>query len=231
MLKSEKHIKNLNCSDEVVGIREDRALQTVSQLNLSNISINPDQCYGRSGFSFLNLIPKAVGERTDKDQDDRGRDEPVRGCRKAGEIQRPSPFIFCRASKNTVRWWRLRSLELISGAPEVTPFSISQAHLNFCRTSKNKEVCHATAGESPAINFAHPASQSTSAGDLETGDKVVDRQHRKTTYGTTNEPVGFDSLKRGLAYAGMGNQSPYSTVGRSIASHHLWCGAIFMGEI
>ena len=99
----------------------------------------------------------------------------------------------------------------------------------FCRASKHKEVCHATAGESPAINFAHPASQSTSAGDLETGDKVVDRQHRKTTYGTTNEPVGFDSLKRGLAYAGMGNQSPYSTVGRSIASHHLWCGAIFIG--
>jgi len=27
-----------------------------------------------------------------RDQEDIGRDEPVRGCRKAGEIQRPSPF-------------------------------------------------------------------------------------------------------------------------------------------
>ena len=53
-------------------------------------------------------------------------------------------------------------------------------------------------------SFAHSASQSTSAGDLETGDKVVDRQHRKTTYGTTNEPVGFDSLNCGLACVGMG---------------------------
>ena len=46
------------------------------------------------GAFLLNPIPKAVGERRDKDQDDRGRDEPVRGCRKAGEIQRPSPLTF-----------------------------------------------------------------------------------------------------------------------------------------
>jgi len=57
---------------------------------------------------------------------------------------------------------------------------------------------------SGAFLFAHSAIQSTSAGGLETGDKVVDRQHRKTTYGTTNEPVGFDSLNCGLACVGMG---------------------------
>ena len=34
-----------------------------------------------------------------RDQEDIARDEPVRGCRKAGAIQRPAPLSFVRLSK------------------------------------------------------------------------------------------------------------------------------------
>ena len=111
----------------------------------------------------------------------------------------------------------------------------------FCRASKNKEVCHATAGESPAINFSlHQKGRREEVAKFGNDWHVVSRGHvdqNPRAVFLTLIVVGLTHPRDRSTNSAIVDKLPsFKTNGTGLsfgaifrASHHLWCGAIFMG--